>query len=48
MEEELQKIINSGGLPAFLIMLGSLFKYVMTITFLILGSIAFIRYIDKK
>lgn len=48
MEEELQQIINSGGLYAFFIMIGSLLKYVLTIIFLITGSIAFNKYINKN
>ncbi len=48
MEKELQQIINSGGLPAAIVMIGSLLKYIATMAFLITGSFAFCKYIDKK
>jgi len=47
MEQELNNMVSAGGLFASLIMMGGLLKYILTIVFLVTGSTAFLKYINK-
>ena len=48
MDQMLNEMVEAGGLPALIVGLAGLFKYLLTITFLIWGIIAFMKYTEKK
>ncbi len=46
--QEFNDIMSNNGLPAFIVAIGYLLKYGMTIVFLGTGIVAFTKYINKE